>query len=377
MDISDFISVIEGLGGSFYTGVPDSLLAPFCDYLMDTYGVLGKPDKLVKHIVAANEGAAVGLAAGHYIGTGQPAVVYMQNSGLGNAINPICSLTKLYDIPVIFVIGWRGEPGVPDEPQHSFQGRVTLPLLDCLNIPYVIMDENEAIEDKKFKDNKLKSLIEQGRSIAFVVKKRALRNEKKAMYPSHDISMSREEILNIILESAGPRDVFVCTTGKLSREVFEIRERQKSVHNRDFLTVGSMGHSLMIAHGIALSKPDRMVYCLDGDGAAIMHLGSLAVTGYHKPKNLVHVVVNNGAHETVGGMPVVSANIDMSKVAGCLGYRHAFRTTNENELCGALSAFEEGPVFIEAMSNLNSRADLGRPTTTPLENKAALMDFLF
>ena len=388
MDITEFMSVIDELGGDFFTGVPDSLLAPFCDYLMETYGVgaglSGTGAGLSgssKHIVAANEGAAVGLAAGHYLGTGKPSVVYMQNSGIGNAVNPICSLTKLYDVPVIYVIGWRGEPGVPDEPQHSFQGEVTLSLLDCLQIPYVVIEEGSTVSAESV--STFKNMLKSGQSVAFVVKKNALKNDKKTNYPSHiSATMSREEILSIILENAGPNDVFVCTTGKLAREVFEIRERLKAGHNRDFLTVGSMGHSLMIAYGIAISGPEKVdspkVYCLDGDGAAIMHMGSLAVVGAHKPGNLVHVVVNNGAHETVGGMPVVSCQLDLSKVALSLGYRHSFRTTTEGEVKEAATASMSlnGPIFIEAICNLESRKDLGRPTTTPLENKVALMDFL-
>ena len=364
MKIAKFMKLIDELGGDFFTGVPDSLLAPFCDYIMDAYGVSDK------HVVAANEGAAVGLATGHYLATGKPAVVYMQNSGIGNAVNPICSLTKLYDVPVIYVIGWRGEPGVPDEPQHKFQGEVTLAMLDCLQIPYkVVEDDVTDISD-------FKSLLAQGKSVAFVVKKSALKNDKPANYPSGTADMSREEILEVILSYAAPDDIFVCTTGKLSREVFEIRERNKTGHKQDFLTVGSMGHSLMIAYGIAMAKPERRVYCLDGDGAAIMHLGSLAVVGVHKPKNLIHVVINNGAHETVGGMPVVSKEIELWDMAECLGYVESFRSNNLEDLKYIFDVLEHGPIFIEAASNLKSRKDLGRPTTTPLENKAAFMEFL-
>jgi len=371
------MSVLTELGGDFYTGVPDSLLSPFCDYIMETYGISNK------HIVAANEGAAVGLGAGRTLATGNPSVVYMQNSGLGNAVNPICSLLKLYDIPTIFVIGWRGEPGIPDEPQHTFQGKITLPLLDCLEIPYtVIGSESDTNQDSIYDGitddiRAFKALLEQGKSVAFVIKKSALKSDIKVKYSSQ-ATLSREDTLKLILQDSGPRDVFVCTTGKLSREVFEIRVNQGSGHERDFLTVGSMGHSLMIAHGIALVQPDKTVFCLDGDGAAIMHLGSLAVVGAHSPTNLVHVVINNGAHETVGGMPVVSEKLNMAQMAQTLGYRHVFRATTKSDVRQVLAqlATLKGPIFIEAVSNLVSRKDLGRPTTTPLENKAALMDFL-
>ena len=356
MEISSFISILKNLGADFYTGVPDSLLAPFCDYIYGKYS---------NHVVAANEGAAVGLAAGHYLGTGKPAVVYMQNSGLGNAVNPICSLTKLYDIPVIFVIGWRGEPGVPDEPQHGFQGEITLSLLDCLRIPYIIVGGHNKAD--------FNTLINQGKSVAFVIKKDALKYNKKQSYPSYDTDLSRETTLRIIFENTNTDDVFVCTTGKLSREVFELRKQMEHNHDRDFLTVGSMGHSLMIAYGIALSNQDKKVYCLDGDGAAVMHLGSLSVAGCGNLKNLIHIVINNGAHETVGGMPLVSSKLNLAAAADSLGYSKVYRAASEYELIDALSATVNGSLFIEVICNTFSRRSLGRPTGTPIENKNAFM----
>jgi len=376
MEASRFMDILDSLGGGLYTGVPDSLLSPFIDALMDRYGISEK------HIVAANEGAAVGLAAGHFLATSSPAVVYMQNSGIGNAVNPICSLLheKVYSIPSIFVIGWRGEPGIKDEPQHVFQGEITLSLLECLEIPYyVISDENDDFDSavKQFEKH-----LKNGRSVAFVVKKGSLQYDKKRKYIS-DATLSREDALMTILANDADkpierRAVYVCTTGKLSREVFEIRERQGIGHGSDFLTVGSMGHSLMIAYGIALAKPERCVFCLDGDGAVLMHMGSLAVVGVHKPKNLLHVVINNGAHETVGGLPTVGENLEFSKIAQAVGYQKIFRVTQAAELDDVMQSFERdsGPVFIEIICNLSSRSDLGRPTTTPIENRDELMSGL-
>ena len=373
MQASRFLNILEDLGSSFITGVPDSLLSPFIDEVMDRYGISEK------HIVAANEGAAVGLAAGHYLATSRPAVVYMQNSGIGNATNPICSLLheKVYSIPVIFVIGWRGEPGVKDEPQHVFQGEATLPMLDCLEIPYVVISGET--DDLSCTVKAFAQHIKEGRSVAFVIQKGALQREGKVEYKSDD-ALSREDALETILASGGGdmpggNDVYVCTTGKLSREVFEIRERKDEGHGSDFLTVGSMGHSLMIAYGIALSKPDRRVFCLDGDGAVLMHMGSLAVVGAHNPVNLVHVVINNGAHETVGGLPTVGGSLDFSEVAKTLGYRKVFRAASRSELIDAMNGLDsvEGLVFVEVLCNLNSRSDLGRPTTTPIQNRDELM----
>jgi len=373
MDIKSFMSILNGFGVDFYTGVPDSLLSPFCDYIMSEYGVSSK------HIVAANEGAAVGLAAGYYLATANPAVVYMQNSGIGNAVNPICSLLhkKVYAIPAIFVIGWRGEPAVKDEPQHSFQGEVTLSLLDCLEIPYIVVSKETQFSDLARDSQKFKEYIEDGQSVAFVVRKSALQNDNAVNYSS-EAEMTREKILKIIIDSSNSNDVFVCTTGKLSREVFEIREQRGEGHGCDFLTVGSMGHSISIAHGIALSKPDKRVFCMDGDGAAIMHLGSLAVAGVSNQQNLVHVVINNGAHETVGGMPVVSRHLNLSEIALNFGYKSSFRAVSENELLQVLDSLKslKGSTFIEVISNLESRKNLGRPTTIPIQNKNDLMNFL-
>ena len=377
METLNFLNILNDLGSTFFTGVPDSLLSPFIDAVMDKHGISDR------HIVAANEGAAVGLAAGHYLATSQPAVVYMQNSGIGNAVNPICSLLheKVYSIPVIFVIGWRGEPGVKDEPQHVFQGEITLPLLDCLEIPYIVISGETG--DLKIKCEKFKEHIKNGRSVAFVIKKDALTNDKKVKYES-SAPLSRENALETILGQGDGshrgtvllcETVYVCTTGKLSREVFELREQQGTGHGSDFLTVGSMGHSLMIAYGIALAKPSIRVFCLDGDGAVLMHMGSLAVIGVHKPENLVHIVFNNGAHETVGGLPTVCGELDLAETAKILGYRHVFKVRTQPELSDVLNDLGElkGPVFVEVICNLKSRSDLGRPTTSPSENKNELM----
>ena len=371
METGLFLDMLEDLGDAFYTGVPDSLLSPLIDAVMERYGVSDK------HIVAANEGAAVGLAAGHYLATSRPAVVYMQNSGIGNAVNPTVSLLhkKVYAIPVIFVIGWRGEPGTKDEPQHVFQGEATLSLLDCLEIPYVIVSKET--DDLRTATESFKGYIGDGRSVAFVIKKGALHNDAKMKYSSN-AALSREDALETILTVSGESAVYVCSTGKLSREVYEIRQRQGVGHGQDFLTVGSMGHSLMIAYGVALAKPEKRVFCLDGDGAVLMHMGSLAVVGAHKPKNLIHVVINNGAHETVGGLPTVCNRTCLSETARVLGYRHVVKVVTLPDLADALDTVKdaEGPVFVEVMCNLASRADLGRPASTPIENKNELMAYL-
>ena len=356
-----------------YTGVPDSLLKPLCDYLMQKYGVGNK------HIVAANEGAAVGLAAGHYLATSKPAMVYMQNSGIGNAVNPICSLInhKVYAIPTLFVIGFRGEPGVHDEPQHIFQGEITESLLKTLQIKYFLLTNNTSEAVLESAINEAKAEFLKGKSYAIVVKKGALQNDYNLNY-NNNFTLSREEVVKLVVQNSNNNDIFVSTTGKLSRELFEIREDIDKNHKKDFLTVGSMGHSSMIALAIAKQKPNRKVYLLDGDGAVLMHLGNLAVVGANEPKNLVHILINNAAHETVGGIPTVANKINFMALTTACGYNKAFSLSGEEELINTLNHIKtlEGPIFIEVKTNLNSRSNLGRPTTTPTENKENFIQFL-
>lgn len=364
---------IEEMGITFYTGVPDSQLKAFCDTLMERYGV-GE-----RHVIAANEGAAAGLAAGHYLATGKPAVVYMQNSGIGNAVNPICSLLndKVYAIPALFIIGWRGEPGVHDEPQHIFQGEITTQLLDCLNVKNFVIDKQTSREDLDAYFTEMQKEFSAGRQCALVVKKGGLSTDIKMRY-ANDNPMSREEIVNIIVDHTEEDAIFVSTTGKLSRELFEARENRSQGHKQDFLTVGSMGHASMIAMGIAREKKDRRVYCLDGDGAVIMHMGSLAVAGADHLDHFVHLLVDNGAHETVGGLPTVGTEIDYPLLAKACGYEHVFTAEKKEELLEALSNIKgiRGSVFLIVKANIGSRSDLGRPTTTPIENKEAFMNFI-
>lgn len=370
MKINNFVALLDT---DFYAGVPDSQLKALCSFLMDQYGL-----DPVHHIIAANEGNAAALAAGYHLATGRTPVVYLQNSGLGNIVNPAASLLhgKVYGIPCLFIVGWRGEPGVHDEPQHLFQGEITLPLLDTLDIPYFVIDKTTPEEQVQAKLAEYRALFAQGKQAAFVVRKGALEYSGKTVYRNAH-PMSREEAIGRILAAAGDNPV-VSTTGKASREVFEYRAAHGQGHGRDFLTVGSMGHSSSIALGISLQKPDRRVWCLDGDGAAIMHLGAVAIIGANKPANLVHVVLNNEAHESVGGMPTVAGRVDLCAIARACGYPGAVSVDTIEKLDKALAAVKAGHelALIEVKCALGARADLGRPTTTPQENKAAFMAWL-
>lgn len=370
MNVSKLVEII---GSDFYTGVPDSQLKALCNYLMNQYGIDPK-----HHIIAANEGNCTAIAAGYHLATGKVPVVYMQNSGEGNIINPVASLLndKVYSIPVIFIIGWRGEPGIHDEPQHIYQGEVTVKLLDDMGISSFIIGIDTTEEELKTKMAGFRSILSEGKDVAFVIRKGALTDAPKVKY-ENDNHMVREEIIQHIVAASG-EDPIISTTGKASRELFETRVANGQSHKYDFLTVGSMGHSSSIALGVALNKPEQRIWCVDGDGAVLMHMGSMAVLGSNRPNNLIHIVINNGAHETVGGMPTVASSIDLVKIAEACGYPYAVSVDSFETLDKELEAAKNRNELslIEVKCSIGAREDLGRPTTTALENKQNFMDYL-
>lgn len=355
----------------FFVGVPDSQLRQVCDYLVEKYNSDRK-----HHIIAANEGNAVAIAAGYHIATKKVPVVYMQNSGEGNAINPIASLLneKVYAIPMLFIIGWRGEPGVHDEPQHIFQGEITTKLLDDLDIKYLILSNEITNEELDRKLNEFDDDLKNGKQVAIIVKKNSIINDKKVKYENTN-TIIREDAIREIVKIAG-EDIIVSTTGKASRELFEIREERHEKHEKDFLTVGCMGHASSIALGIALQKESR-VWIIDGDGAALMHLGAMPILAAIKPKNVVHVIVNNEAHETVGGMEL-NAKCNYKELGKVLGYDKTYSTADLKELEQILIKVkgEEKLTLIEIKCSIFSRADLGRPTIKAVKNKENFMEFL-
>ena len=372
-----FYDTLATHGINFYAGVPDSLLKNLCAYITDHADAS-------HNIIAANEGGAMGLAAGHYLATGQIPVVYMQNSGEGNIINPLASLTDkdVYNIPVLLVIGWRGKPGVHDEPQHVKQGKVTTGLLNTMGIDYTVLSKEEekaAAQIKKAVDYMQRTK----ECYALVIEKDTFDNYQLSIVNSQlELPLSREEAIQAVAAALGEKDVIVSTTGMISRELFEYRTAMNQGHERDFLTVGSMGHASQIALGIALEKPDRRIWCFDGDGATIMHMGSMAIVAQKAPGNYVHVVFNNGAHDSVGGQPTVGLDIDLPAVAKAVGYKTAITVASKDELEKKLSTLNSqlstlgGPILLEVRVRKGNRKDLGRPTTTPIQNKEALMSFL-
>ena len=367
-----FYDTLKSYGIDFYTGVPDSLLKSLCAYLTQN-------SESTKNIIAANEGGAIGLAAGHYLATKEIPVVYMQNSGIGNAVNPLLSLADedVYRIPILLIVGWRGEPNIHDEPQHVKQGKITIPLFDTMGIKNEILATEEQDINAQIK-RAVDYMQEKQTSYALIVKKGTFEKYKLSEKTEKYLELEREKAVQLVASALDNNSVVISTTGKISRELFEYREMKGENHEHDFLTVGSMGHSSQIAVGIALAQKDRKVYCFDGDGAVIMHMGSLGIVGNLAPENFYHILFNNGAHDTVGGQPTIGFNINFIQIAHHLGYKSVISVDNENALQSILHSLDtyEAPVFLEIKVRKGSRDDLGRPTTTPIQNKQSLMDFL-
>ena len=365
---AQFVESLRHHNIRFFSGVPDSLLKNFCAYLTATL-----PSK--EHIIAANEGGAVGMSIGYHLATGNIGCVYMQNSGEGNIINPLLSLAdeKIYDIPMLLIIGWRGEPGVKDEPQHITQGELTLSLLDTMHVPYAIIDESW----EQQLDNAIRYIHEHNGRYALVVRKGTFSEINiEPEYPKLHLPLSREEAITSIIKHTNTDDKIVATTGMISRELFELREHQHSGHANDFLTVGGMGHANQIALTIALQHPEQRIWCLDGDGAVLMHMGGMAIIANSEAYNLIHIVLNNGAHDSVGGQPTVGLSIDIAQVASAMGYKHTYTAKDKVELTKILSNIHSlnGPILINVLVCKGNRSDLGRPTTTPIQNKQAFME---
>ncbi len=365
--------LFEIIGSQFYTGVPDSQLKALCNFLMSKYGI----DK-EHHVIAANEGNCLALAAGYHLATSRIPVVYMQNSGEGNIINPLASLVndRVYAIPVVFIIGWRGEPGIHDEPQHIFQGIVTEKLMNDMDVSTFVIGRETTDEEVSEAMSDFKELLDAGKQVAFIIRKGALEYDGKVKY-GNEYSLNREEVIRHIAKVTGD-DPVISTTGKISRELFEIRTAAGQGHGTDFLTVGSMGHCSSIALGVATGKPEKKVWCIDGDGAMLMHMGAMAVIGSVCPKNMIHIVINNGAHETVGGMPTVASSVDVVGIAKACGYPNAVSVSDYDELDRELGLAQNrnGLTLIEVKCQIGARDDLGRPTTTALENKIGFMEHL-
>lgn len=370
IDPKDLVDTLAELGVDFACGVPDSLMEPLCSYLAT------RPQG--RHVLTANEGAAVGVAIGHYLSSGKPALVYLQNAGIGNAINPLVSLADpdVYGIPMLLLVGWRGQSGTSDEPQHMKQGKLMEPLLGAIETPWGILPQDrdeavtfltEALREARNLSTPYVVLVERGTFAPF--RGKVPERVEEQHLPS------REEALIALLNATGDQGVFVVTTGMLGRELYEHRERTGSPAELDFLTVGGMGHCCSIALGVAQQRPEREVWCLDGDGSALMHLGSLAVIADQAPENLYHVVFNNGVHDSVGGQPTVMRSVDLPAAARALGYRFASAVSDISALDDEVAKMRarSGPALLDLHVRPGNREGIGRPRRSPAEAKAVFM----
>lgn len=370
IDCSEFTAALNASGIDFFTGVPDSLLKSFGSYLEDNIPAS-------KHLIAANEGNALATAAGHFLATGNTACVYLQNSGLGNLVNPLASLnhSSVYGLPALLIIGWRGEPDVVDEPQHRKQGEISPDLLRILDIPFQVLD-NECGNVERFVAKSFEQMQQSGGPAAILVKKDTFSNYQMSSVDGIlKYLMRREDAIHAILRRISDEARIVATTGMPGREVYDYRVANSQDHGQDFLTVGSMGHASSIALGMALSDVDVPVVCLDGDGAALMHLGAIPIIGSRSPKNFVHVLLNNGAHDSVGGQPTVAFQADLCAIAIASGYQTAVSVDCENSIEAALDKIFQipGPHFLEIRVAKGNRSDLSRPKSSPSTSRSNFM----
>lgn len=365
-----FLKSLKALGIEFFTGVPDSLLSDFS-------GCLNDQVDSSKHIFSANEGNAIAIALGYHISTGKAGLVYMQNSGLGNAVNPLCSLAdqEVYKIPMLILIGWRGEPGIADEPQHIKQGRVTLDQLKVLEIPHFILEAGSNTE------NILKAAVgemwNRNSPVAIVVRGGTFSKYQASYANLIESELLRESALSQLLSLTNDHDVIISTTGKTSRELYELRDSIGS-KQQDFLTVGGMGHTSSIAFGVSIGQPSRRVICLDGDGSLLMHMGSMPVIGKFKPLNFIHVLLNNGSHESVGGQPTVANIVNFEKLASAVGYSSYYQvnTIDKLKMVWSTIPMQSGPILLEIRIKNGSRKNLCRPDVSPEKCKVNFMSKL-
>lgn len=371
MRANTFLQEIKSIGIQTITGVPDSTLKQLCDAIQLDNG------KTFKHYVTANEGAAVGLATGEYLAARRPCLVYLQNSGLGNIINPLASIAnqEVYGIPMLFVIGWRGEPGKKDEPQHVYQGKVTCELLEVMDVPYAVIDGLTTEAQIQEILANAKSIMGQIRQYAIIVKKGTF-EEEHAFVWENGYTLVREQALKLILETVYDASCIVSTTGKISRELYEQCDALYGNHDKLFMTVGGMGHASMIAYGIAQADETRQIVCIDGDGAIMMHMGALAFIAKQMPKNFLHIVINNAAHESVGSIPTGFSGQTYAQIAAACGYQNVCTVKSEEELKKALIDVKDKQelAMIEVMVSLESRSNLGRPKESAKENRVNFMN---
>lgn len=369
----EFFDILKDEGFSFFTGIPDSTFKEWIKFIIDNDG------SILKHIVACNECEAIALAAGYHLATNKIGIVYMQNSGLGKAVNPLTSLCDpdVYSIPLLLMIGWRGEPGKNDAPQHKKMGRITLSLLDTLQIPYSIIEQNiEKIKEEL--NNALKYFKNNKGPYAFIIQPNLFQKYSVKTKQDIDYIINREDAINLIMDNLDGNEIVVSTTGYTSRELFEYRESRKKDHYQDFYNIGSMGCASSIGLSIALEKPNIKIIVFDGDAAAIMQMGAFTTIGKYKPSNFIHIIFDNNAHESTGGQPTNSSSIDVLQIALSCNYKSGLVIKTLKELNNSIKYIKnsEGPIILIIKIKQGSRSNLKRPDKDPKDYKELLMRHL-
>ncbi len=371
LDPKLFVEQISDASCSGIFGVPDSLLA---DVGLELASLSSMPN-----ITACNEGSAVAMAIGSYLATGLPAMVYMQNSGLGNAINPLLSLAdrSVYGIPMVLMIGWRGKPGQADEPQHLKQGAITEDLLRDMGIPCVVLPTEQFLSHEILRSAFDESVKTNG-PVAILVSKGTFQASSLRLNQSSEDTqklLSREDALQVVYSQISTDATVVSTTGMLSRELEELQSKSASQdHPRTLFVIGGMGHASSIALGISSSKPAGAVWCLDGDGSMLMHLGSLPVIASAKPGNFLHILFDNESHDSVGGQQTPLDLADLSRIAVSSGYSYSAVVDSKKDILNELIFMRSitGPRLLQIKIKKGSRPDLGRPKKSPSQMKESL-----
>lgn len=345
-----FLKFLKKKNINFFTGVPDSVLKDFTENL---------PKK--RNYIMANEGLSVSLGIGYYLKTKKVPLIYFQNSGLGNAINPLVSVAhkNVYSIPMVLLIGWRGAPDIKDEPQHIQQGKSTISILKNIGIKSVILKKDLNLSKLGTAIDLAKRRLE---PIAILVKKNLFSKSSKKIFVKNSYSLQRSEVIKFILNQISYKNIIFSSTGYISRELNHHIKIKKDKKIRAFFNVGGMGHTSSLALGYSINSRDKII-CLDGDGALMMHMGCMANIGTFSKKNFLHILFNNGTHESVGGQTTNSFNINFKKFSQSVNYKSYYSIKNKKDLKKKLPKLfkKDGPSLCEIFIQNKSIKNLGRP----------------
>ena len=352
--VESLVKILKRNKSTFFTGVPDSVLKEL------SYTLQNKDKK--EHIIATNEGTAVSIGIGHYLSTKEVPCVYMQNSGLSNALNPLLSIAheKVYAIPLILIIGWRGSPRIKDEPQHNVKGKITESILKLLNIKYTILRSINDLDkfEKQIKFSKKKNSI-----VACLIEQGTLEKIDRIKKNSDFYKLNKELFLKTLLQSLDKNTKVISSTGYNSRELMHIRSKYKIIKTKDFYMVGGMGHTSSVALGYSLTSKKKII-CIDGDGSFLMHLGAIKTAGTFANKNFKYILLNNNSHDSVGGQNTYANNINFEKLSKSLGFKKFYSIKNDKNLKKTIKTFlsDDTLSFLEVKVSNSKIKNLPRPT---------------